>query len=517
MVRCQFHVAPSGGEMESVSLEDLDEVDLLLMELDISRERGNLILCSVASPTYRDKVIAAIEARFPCRVRAVETGDRLIFDLRNLKAEKKEILIWNLPEKLSADILEALNNFRELFYDAGVPSLVFITPAGVDEVIWKAPDFWRYRGGYHILKGESKGVGFEAIGALSVPLDFSYSNKEELLNRKMINEYLLEKMQDKKEKANILKELGTIHSLLSEERKAIKYYEQALAIAREVGDRRGEGRILGNLGNAYQRRGETRKAIEYYEKALSITHQIGDRKGEGDALGGIGYAYYILDESRKAIEFNEQALLINREIRDRRREVWALVNLGLAYADLGETRKAIEYYEKALAMAREIGDRRGESRVLGNLGFAYANLGETLKAIGYIEQSLGIAREIGDKRFEGSALGNLGIIYDNLGDPRKAIKYYEQNAAIFREIGDMWGEGTSLWNMCLALDKLGNRAKAIECAKAALKIYEEIEDPFAEIVRRALKVMGKPLAHLQSDFSRKRKGGSESEQQSAVK
>ena len=150
-------------------------------------------------------MIAAVENRFPCKVLAVESGDKLISDLREIEAEKKEILIWTLPERLSADILDALNNFRELFYDAGVPSLVFITPAGVDEVIWKAPDFWRYRGGYHILKGEEKGEGFQALGALSIPLDFSYKDKEELLRRKRINEYLLEKMQNKKEKASILK------------------------------------------------------------------------------------------------------------------------------------------------------------------------------------------------------------------------------------------------------------------------------------------------------------------------
>ena len=156
MVRDQSHAHPPGEEMESVSLEDLEEVDLLLTGLEISRGRGNLILCSVASPAYRDKVIAAVAARFPIRVLAVERGDKLITDLRNAKEEKEEILIWTLPERLSEDILDALNNFRELFYDSGVPNLVFITPAGMDEVIWKAPDFWRYRGGYHILNLTSR-------------------------------------------------------------------------------------------------------------------------------------------------------------------------------------------------------------------------------------------------------------------------------------------------------------------------------------------------------------------------
>ena len=422
--------------MEPVSLEDLDEVDLLLTELEISRDRGNLILCSVASPAYRDRVIAAVAARFSSRVLAVEKGDILISDLRNAKGGKEEILIWTLPERLSPDILEALNNFRELFYDAGVPSLVFITPAGVDEVIWKAPDFWRYRGGYHILKGETKGLGFEAIGALSVPLDFSYKSKDELLRRRRINEHLLEKMQNKKEKANILKELGTISYFLSEPRKAIEFYEQALKIAQEIGDRQGEGNALGNLGLAYSNLGEPHKSIEFYEQALKISQEIGNRRGEGADLTGLGNAYFDLGKPRKAIEFYEQALKIAQEIGDRMVEGADLAGLGNAYFDLGEPRKAIEFHEQALKISSEIGDRRGEGNHLGNLGVAYSHLGEPRKAIEFYEQALAIAKEIGDRRNEGVSLGNQGIAYMNLGEPRKAIEFYKQALKILEDIED---------------------------------------------------------------------------------
>ena len=181
MVRDKSHAASSGEKMDTIPLEDLDEVDLLLTELEISQGKGNLILCVVASPAYREKVIEAIKSRFPARVQAVEKGDDLISDLRDAQAKKDEILVWMLPDTLVNDILNALNNFRELFYDAGVPSLVFMTPAGLDDVIWKAPDFWRYRGGYHIIKGDEHGRSLQALDALSIPLDFGYRNKEDII------------------------------------------------------------------------------------------------------------------------------------------------------------------------------------------------------------------------------------------------------------------------------------------------------------------------------------------------
>ncbi|HNX09898.1 MAG TPA: tetratricopeptide repeat protein, partial [Methanothrix sp.] len=388
--------------MDKIALEDLDEVDLLLTELEISQGRGNLVLCIVASPAYRERVIEAVKTRFPCRVKAVEKGDNLISDLRNAKPKAKEILIWTLPETLSIDILNALNNFRELFYDTGVPSLVFLTPAELDDVIWKAPDFWRYRGGYHILKGEDYGQAYQAVEALSAPLNFSYQNKEELLRRKRINEHLLEKIKNKREKARILRELGAVSLLLSETRMAIEYYEQALAIAKETVDRRNEGASLGNLGRIYVNLGETHKAIEYFKQALAIAKETGDRRNEGASLGNLGQIYVLLGETHKAIEYFKQALAIAKDIGDRKNEGIWMGSLGQYYAILGDTRKAIEYYERALAIAKDVGDKRGEGARLSNLGNACASLGDIHKSVEYYEQALAIAKETGDKRGEGA-------------------------------------------------------------------------------------------------------------------
>ena len=60
-------------------------------------------------------------------------------------------------------------------------------------------------------------------------------------------------------------------------RKAIEHYEQALAIAREIGDRRGEGAGLGNLGNALLDAGETDEGIRRLEEALKLAQETENR------------------------------------------------------------------------------------------------------------------------------------------------------------------------------------------------------------------------------------------------
>ncbi len=128
------------------------------------------------------------------------------------------------------------------------------------------------------------------------------------------------------------------------------------------------GQLLGTLGLAYYRLGQVERAIGFYEQRLAIAREIGDRRGEGGALGNLGLAYAALGQAERAIGFYEQALGIDREIGDRRGEGTDLGNLGSAYAALGQAERAIGFYEQALVIDREIGrppGRGGQPRQPG--------------------------------------------------------------------------------------------------------------------------------------------------------
>jgi tetratricopeptide (TPR) repeat protein len=238
----------------------------------------------------------------------------------------------------------------------------------------------------------------------------------------------------------------------------IAWLEAALAAARRLEDRSAEGKYLGMLGLAHRDLGLTEQAIEYYEQALAISREIRaastkgspewteGRRIEGSDLGGLGSVYRALGLTEQAIEYLEQALAIAREIcaastkgspewtAGRRKEgVW-LAELGNAYYSPGQVERAIEYYQQALAVSSEIGDRRNEGTWLGNLGLAYSDLGLTEQAIEYYQQALAITREIGDRRGEGHHLGNLGVAYRDLGQVEQARACLEGALAIFEEI-----------------------------------------------------------------------------------
>ena len=135
--------------------------------------------------------------------------------------------------------------------------------------------------------------------------------------------------------------------------KAVEFYKQSLAIAREIKDRLWEGNILGDLGLTYHSLGNYLKAIEFQEQHLAIAHEIKDRLGEASALGNLGRAYLSLGNYPKAIKFHEQILVIAREIKDRSGDWAALNNLGLAMTKQ-EPELAIEFYKQSVNVAESI-------------------------------------------------------------------------------------------------------------------------------------------------------------------
>lgn len=72
-----------------------------------------------------------------------------------------------------------------------------------------------------------------------------------------------------------LNNLGERARVQGRAEEAARYYEQALAIRREVGNRRGEGITLNNLGLLASDLGRPEEAARYYEQALAIVEDIG--------------------------------------------------------------------------------------------------------------------------------------------------------------------------------------------------------------------------------------------------
>jgi tetratricopeptide (TPR) repeat protein len=76
--------------------------------------------------------------------------------------------------------------------------------------------------------------------------------------------------------------LGNAYRALGQVEKAIEQYEQALAIAREIGDRQGEGIRAWNLGLLYEK-DDPEKAVALMSIYVEYEEEIGHPDAQADA------------------------------------------------------------------------------------------------------------------------------------------------------------------------------------------------------------------------------------------
>ena len=316
-------------------------------------------------------------------------------------------------------------------------------------------------GEVHSLGGV--GIAYDSLGQYERAIDFYEQSLA-----------LAREIGNPSGEANSLGNLGLAYYNLGQYERALDFYEQSLALAREIGNSNGEASSLNNLGNVYDSLGQYERALDFHQQSLALAREIDDPSGEADSLGNLGITYYNLGQYERALDFQQQSLAIKREIGDPSGEASSLNSLGNVYSSLGQYERAIDFYQLALAIRQEIDDRNGKTSSLQGLGIAYRNLGQYERALNVYEQSLALFQEIGNPNGEASSRANLGDVYNSLGQYERAIEFYEQSLAIHQEIGNPSGKASSLQGLGIAYNSLGQYPKATEALFTSLEIYESL-------------------------------------------
>lgn len=256
---------------------------------------------------------------------------------------------------------------------------------------------------------------------------------------------LWRELGDRSWEALTLTQLGWTHVTLSRYGEAIDSLGRALAIFREVKDLTGEGKAANGLGMVFNDSKQYDKARDAYERALAVRRELKDRRGEGVTLANLGQVYENLGQQEKAREHFEKGLLIAREVNNKNGEEFALGRLGLLSFAQDKPEQGVEYFERVLALRRERGDLLDVRHALNLLGTRYAfNERRPEKARLYLEESLEISRRLGDRRGESQVLVSLGLSQRAVFQHEQARGYMEQALAIRRELGDKVGEADVL-------------------------------------------------------------------------
>lgn len=189
---------------------------------------------------------------------------------------------------------------------------------------------------------------------------------------------IAEASQDPLMKARAYFGMGTTLQASSKRDEARRYFDQARALASEIGATQTLAAILNDLGNLSAAQGQLEEAEAFQLQALSLRTAGGNVRGVADSYQ----------------------------------------NLGTIAQKSGDPELALEYYEKAYPVYEEMGLPRHLANLLRNRSRAFRALGRIDEALDSINKGIALAKPL-------KSPSMLGAFYDELSRAREAAQDFE--------------------------------------------------------------------------------------------
>ncbi|XP_019640558.1 PREDICTED: LOW QUALITY PROTEIN: uncharacterized protein LOC109482316 [Branchiostoma belcheri] len=137
----------------------------------------------------------------------------------------------------------------------------------------------------------------------------------------------------------------------------VQYLESRVA-SQNAEEQRKQMNVSFQIGEMFREQIHSpRTAIQYYEQHLALARQLKDRHEEGLAYDRLGRAHFELKEYDKALLMYQNHLKMRQEDRDKKSQTTAHKNIAKSYKKLGKKDLAKSQYQSAMAIAIETGDK----------------------------------------------------------------------------------------------------------------------------------------------------------------
>jgi len=141
----------------------------------------------------------------------------------------------------------------------------------------------------------------------------------------------------------------------------------------------------------YQRLGDSDKALRLYQEALALARALGDKRSCATLCGNISTIYYSARQYANAQELLTSALKLNTEMGDTVSMRNNMNNFGLIAYNQARYQEALQYMAKAFALTPK-GDRLGRSIIMTNRAEVYRSQQLYGKAEAELARALALQR-----------------------------------------------------------------------------------------------------------------------------
>ena len=302
---------------------------------------------------------------------------------------------------------------------------------------------------------------------LHLPATSQLSEKDSL-------EHLLKDAELDTTRVNTLNRLAyLLHR--SNPRLGIKYANESIDLAKNIGFKKGVAHACNSLGACYWNQSEPDSALKYYGKSYEINKELSSMRGTTGALSNMAIIYDERGDYIKAIDTYTLALNV---MKNEGLDSYAAItsnNLGLVFLKIGNYPEALKYFREAI----KIGEPLGMSNLIGpawiNIGKMYSYANEHELELEAKNKALEIGKRSNDKYIMALAFNNLGNVYRRLMQYDSALSHFMRALEINTEVGRKSSIALNLSNIGVTYREMGLYRESLEQLQMALAIAKEID------------------------------------------
>ncbi|MES2764847.1 MAG: tetratricopeptide repeat protein [Bacteroidota bacterium] len=176
---------------------------------------------------------------------------------------------------------------------------------------------------------------------------------------------------------------------------AVTHFNEALAIAVEIGKSDLQSRILNSLGAVHHNASKFSEAISYFEQSRALANECSDVESEAISVLNIGACRHNLGQYSEAMQYYLEAQKLFEKSKGAAPPSVLRIMGGLAM-EIGNSETAIKYFLQALHNLEVKENHREKAPLLSDMGSAYLTRGEYEKSLRSYEEALPLSELAGD-------------------------------------------------------------------------------------------------------------------------
>lgn len=161
--------------------------------------------------------------------------------------------------------------------------------------------------------------------------------------------------------AGLLNKLAFNYWENEEYQKALQYFEQSVALNKEINNSNAIKAIYSNMGMIYSDLGQPETSIVFFRKSLLLSRTQNNKQDIGANLINIGVALKNLNRFQESVDNTEEALTIFKELGNKKLMRTCYGMLAEVYDELGESQKSMEYFNLYAAFQQQIQQEKLEA------------------------------------------------------------------------------------------------------------------------------------------------------------